>query len=193
MGSGLSLPPYPRTSIAATRYPAAASGGIWWRQEYQLSGQPCTSKMSGPFPACATRSRMPLVSTRENSGFAFIDVSSGRTGCSGSNMMSLYARRGFGRSLISDERWFASSSSSAASPVSGVSFNRSDCRPDGAAVLPEGEQRGWLLFFATTPLVLVACTCFAVFNRECIEPWRDRVRGGFAGFARPVPAALAGE
>ena len=62
-----------------------------------------------------------------------------------------------------------------------------------ATVLPVGEQRGWLLFFATTPLVLVACACFAVFNRKCIEPWRDRVRGGFAGFARPVPAALAGE
>src|SRR6516225_5488775 len=68
MGSGLSLPPYPRTSIAATRYPAAASGGIWWRQEYQLSGHPCTSTISGPFPTCATRSRMPSVSTRENSG-----------------------------------------------------------------------------------------------------------------------------
>ena len=62
-----------------------------------------------------------------------------------------------------------------------------------ATVLPEGEQRGWLLFCATTPLVLVACACFSVFNRRFIEPWRDRVRGGFAGFARPVPAALAGE
>ena len=62
-----------------------------------------------------------------------------------------------------------------------------------AAVLPEGEHRGWLLFFATTPLVLVACAGFAVFNRKGIEPWRDGVRGGFAGFARPLPAALAGE
>ena len=62
-----------------------------------------------------------------------------------------------------------------------------------AAVLPEGEQRGGLLFFATTPLVLVAYAGFAVFNRKGIEPLRDGVRGGFAGFARPLPAALAGE
>src|SRR5689334_17168227 len=37
--------------------------GIWWRQEYQLSGQPCARMTSGPFPASATRSLMPLVST----------------------------------------------------------------------------------------------------------------------------------
>jgi peptidoglycan/LPS O-acetylase OafA/YrhL len=62
-----------------------------------------------------------------------------------------------------------------------------------AALLPGGGQRGWMLLFATTPLVLLACAGFAVFNRKCIEPWRDRVRGGFSGFARPAPAALAGE
>jgi peptidoglycan/LPS O-acetylase OafA/YrhL len=57
-----------------------------------------------------------------------------------------------------------------------------------AALLPGGGQRGWLLLFATTPVVLLACAAFAGFNRKCIEPWRDRVRGGFAGFARPAPA-----
>jgi peptidoglycan/LPS O-acetylase OafA/YrhL len=61
-----------------------------------------------------------------------------------------------------------------------------------ASVLPESEQRGWLLLFATTPLVLVACAGFAVFNRKTIEPWRDSVRGG-SGTTRAVPAALARE
>ena len=32
--------PYPRTSIAMARKPAAASAGSWWRQDHQPSGKP---------------------------------------------------------------------------------------------------------------------------------------------------------
>src|SRR5262245_48635003 len=49
--------------------------GICWRQEYQLSGQPCTSSTSGPLPASATRRRMPLVATVSNSGCAIVRCS----------------------------------------------------------------------------------------------------------------------
>jgi peptidoglycan/LPS O-acetylase OafA/YrhL len=56
-----------------------------------------------------------------------------------------------------------------------------------------GEQRGWLLLSAVTPLVLVACASFAALNRKCLEPLRDRVRSGFGRLPRIAPVALASE
>jgi hypothetical protein len=40
MAGGADERPYPRTSIATAWYPASASAGSWWRQEYQDSGNP---------------------------------------------------------------------------------------------------------------------------------------------------------
>jgi len=44
--------------------------------------------------------------------------------------------------------------------------------------LPVAMHRGWLLLLATTPVVLAACAGFAAFNRKCLEPLRDQIRGG---------------
>jgi len=55
-----------------------------------------------------------------------------------------------------------------------------------------GEQRGWLLLLVVTPPVLAACAGFAALNRKCLEPLRDRVRGGFGRLPRMAPAVLAG-
>src|SRR4029453_12340036 len=54
--------PYPRWSGATTCQPAAASGANWWRQEYQHSGNPCSSRISGPpaGPASATWNECPV-------------------------------------------------------------------------------------------------------------------------------------
>ena len=41
-------------------YPASAKALIWWRHEYQDSGQPCTRMTSGPLPISAMRIRIPL-------------------------------------------------------------------------------------------------------------------------------------
>ncbi|MEJ1968113.1 MAG: hypothetical protein WDN03_05655 [Rhizomicrobium sp.] len=38
--------------------PACAIGRIWWRQENQDSGKPCTITTSGPPPSTAARRRM---------------------------------------------------------------------------------------------------------------------------------------
>ena len=42
---------------------AAASAGSWWRQEYQDSGNPCTSSTSGPLPFSARWIRPPGTET----------------------------------------------------------------------------------------------------------------------------------
>jgi peptidoglycan/LPS O-acetylase OafA/YrhL len=55
------------------------------------------------------------------------------------------------------------------------------------------EQRGWLLLLAVTPLVLAACAGFAALNRKCLEPLRDRVRGGYGNLPRMTPVVLASE
>jgi len=47
------------------------------------------------------------------------------------------------------------------------------------AIVLGGGYRGWPLLLMATPLVLAACAGFAVLNRKCLEPLRDRVRGGF--------------
>ncbi|MGA7805045.1 MAG: hypothetical protein WCB02_10540, partial [Bradyrhizobium sp.] len=56
-----------------------------------------------------------------------------------------------------------------------------------------GEQRGWLLLAAVTPLVLVACAGFAVLNRRCLEPLRDWVRGGSGRRTAIATVTLASE
>ena len=49
--------------MATARNPASATGPIWWRQEYQLSGNPWTIRTSGPSPSEATRMRTPSASS----------------------------------------------------------------------------------------------------------------------------------
>ncbi len=61
-----------------------------------------------------------------------------------------------------------------------------------ASVLPGTGPRGWLLLLAVTPVVMAACAGFAALNRKCLEPLRDRVRGGLGGFSQAAPPALAG-
>ena len=51
---GFDEPPYPRTLSAAARNPRAATWSIWWRHEYQSSGQPWTNTINGPAPFVAT-------------------------------------------------------------------------------------------------------------------------------------------
>src|SRR4051794_32779786 len=38
-----------------TRYPAAASAGIWWFHDSEVSGKPCSSTTPGPSTGPATR------------------------------------------------------------------------------------------------------------------------------------------
>src|SRR2546423_485132 len=45
--------PYPRRSGATTRYPAAASAPIWYRQTCHESGEPCSRSTGAPCPAGA--------------------------------------------------------------------------------------------------------------------------------------------
>jgi len=54
------------------------------------------------------------------------------------------------------------------------------------------ERRGWLLLLVVTPVVLAACAGFAALNRKCLEPLRDRVRGGSPRVPQ-VPGILAGQ
>src|SRR5690348_5665915 len=63
MSAGALVPPKPRMSGATTWKPAAASAGIWWRQEYDSSGQPWQSTTRGPLPSSRTKSSMPLDAT----------------------------------------------------------------------------------------------------------------------------------
>jgi len=56
-----------------------------------------------------------------------------------------------------------------------------------------GQQRGWLLLFAVTPLVLAASAGFAALNRRGLEPLRDWVRSGFGRRSAIAPVAMASE
>src|SRR5580692_8733901 len=60
--------------------PAAATGPIWWRHEYQLSGKPCTISASGPSPSTATRRRAAPASTILNSGMRLTPCVAARLG-----------------------------------------------------------------------------------------------------------------
>ncbi len=62
MEAGFSLSLYPRRSGATTRK-RVASAEIWWRHEYQDSGNPCSSTTSGPSPLTTQWRRTPLVRT----------------------------------------------------------------------------------------------------------------------------------
>src|SRR4051794_23506576 len=55
--------PYPRWFTAQTRYPIAASTGIWCRHETACSGKPCRQSANlSPLPASSTSKRNPLAS-----------------------------------------------------------------------------------------------------------------------------------
>jgi len=45
-----------------------------------------------------------------------------------------------------------------------------------AAILLNGEWRGWTLLVAVTPVVLAASAAFALLNRKFLEPLRNKVR-----------------
>ncbi len=60
-----------------------------------------------------------------------------------------------------------------------------------ASLWPGGEHRGWPLVLATTPVVLIACVGIAALNRTCLEPLRDRIRGGYGKLPQIVPTAFS--
>ena len=55
---GTELPPYPRTSSAATRYPCDDRNSTWLCHEPASSGQPDTHSTVGPSPVTSTRRAM---------------------------------------------------------------------------------------------------------------------------------------
>src|SRR5437867_12633797 len=69
-------------SGATTRKPAPARAGIWWRQEYQCSGNPCSRTTSGPAPASTQCSFTP-----------FTTASACRHGSEGTGLTSVVVAR----------------------------------------------------------------------------------------------------
>jgi peptidoglycan/LPS O-acetylase OafA/YrhL len=58
-----------------------------------------------------------------------------------------------------------------------------------AAILFNGDWRGWTLLLAVTPVVLVASPALASLNRRFVEPLRDRVRRLCGPFRPAAPVS----
>jgi peptidoglycan/LPS O-acetylase OafA/YrhL len=62
-----------------------------------------------------------------------------------------------------------------------------------AAILFDGHWRGWTLFFAVTPVVLMASAALAFMNRMLVEPLRSRVRSLNAQIGPTATVAMLSE